>query len=85
MLALRHFFSDQFGDGCPRKHVANMSVGGEQGFGGGDTAVGGGQTGGDQFTGDTGYAAGQGQGQDATDTQTNLDAGADTNYGVSYV
>ena len=44
--------------------------------------MGGGQTGGDQFAGDTGDAAGQGQ--NATDTQTNLDAGADTNYGVSY-
>ena len=53
-----------------------------QGYGGG-SAVGGGQTGGDQFTSDE--PSGKRQGQDAaySGDQTDLDAGADTNFGVS--
>lgn len=53
-----------------------------QGYGGGDTAVGGGQTGGDQFSGDADRAVGQQQDTTYGGDQTNLDAGADTNYGV---
>ena len=53
-----------------------------QGYGGG-SAVGGGQTGGDQFTSDEPSCKQQGQDAAYGGDQTNLDAGADTNFGVS--
>ena len=53
-----------------------------QGYGGG-SAVGGGQTGGDQFTSDEPSRKRQGQDAAYGGDQTDLDAGADTNFGVS--
>ena len=53
-----------------------------QGYGGG-SAVGGGQTGGDQFTSDEPSRKQQGQDAAYGGDQTNLDAGANTNFGVS--
>ena len=55
-----------------------------QGYGGG-SAVGGGQTGGDQFTSDEPSRKQQGQDAAYGGDQTNLDAGADTNFGVSAI
>ena len=56
-----------------------------QGYGGGDTALGGGQTGGDAYTRDADQAAGQQQDSSFGGDQTNLDAGANTNYGVNFL
>ena len=54
----------------------------EQGYGGGDTALGGGQTRGERYPRDADVAAGQQQNATYGGDQTNLDAGADTSYGV---
>lgn len=53
-----------------------------QGFGGGDTAVGGGQTGGDQYTDNTDAPRTQQKDSTYGGDQTDLNAGGDTNYGV---
>ena len=54
---------------------------GMQGYGGVDTALGGGQSGGDAYVpGD--QASGRSQDAAFGGDQTSLDAGADTNYGV---
>lgn len=63
--------------------LSGFSSSREQGYGGGDTAMGGGQTGGDAYTRDADQAAGQQQDASFGGDQTNLDAGANTNYGVS--